>query len=113
MLRYFKQGAAGRSVQQSKSPDQLRTELDLARSRDGGRPECFAWNVGPPAVDYGCHSGAKVGPVEQIESLSPELDLHFLAQQIVVFEQRKIEVFQARSAQGIASEVAQLAGSRK
>ena len=89
------------------SPDKLRAELDLARSGDRGRLQRgIAWNVCSPAVDEGRRAGTEVRPVEQIEGLSPELDLQFLAQQIVVFEERKIEVCQARGAQRVAPKVA-------
>ena len=95
-------------------PNQLRPELNLARSCDGRRLQrSIAWNVCSPTVDEGCDPGAKVGPVEQIESLSSELDLHFLAQQIVVFEERKIEAFQTGSTQRVAPEIAQRAERRK
>src|SRR6266478_952687 len=90
----------------AESPDKLRPELDLPRRCDRRRLQHrIAWNVCPPAVDDGRHPGAEVSPVEQIESLSPELNLHFLAPQIVVLEQRKIEVFQSRRAQCIAAEI--------
>ena len=96
-----------RGVVQSRSPNKLRTELDLARSCDRWRFNGgIAWNVCSSTVDQGRRPGTKIRPVEQIEGLNPELDFQFFAQQIVVFEQRKIEIFQARGAQRVASEIA-------
>src|SRR5439155_17309491 len=98
-----------RPITKSASP-----ELNLARSCDGRRLQrSIAWNVCSPTVDEGCHAGTKVSPVQQIESLSSELNLHLLAQQIVVFEERKIEAFQTGSTQRVAPEIAQRAERRK
>src|SRR5256884_8759632 len=64
-------------VQSRLLPNQLRPELNLARSCDGRRLQrSIAWNVCSPTVDEGCHAGTKVSPVQQIESLSSELNLH-------------------------------------
>ncbi len=50
--------------------------------------------------------------VEQVEKLGSELNLQPLVEKIVVFEDRKIEVVEARGTQGIAPDVAQLARRR-
>src|SRR5579864_8343444 len=84
-------------ITESKSPDKLQSKLYLAGGCDRGRLQRgIGWNGYPLAVECLQPPGAKVGPVEQIEELSPELDLQFLARQIVVLEERKIKVLHTR-----------------
>src|SRR5205085_3643265 len=52
----------------------------------------------------------EVRVIEQIERLHSELRLQFFAQNIVVFEEREIEVVLDRSAERIPAQVAQSAG---
>ena len=95
-------------------PDKLRSELDLARCCNRGRLKYgIARNVRTPSVDQGCCASAEVGSVEYIERLSAELYLQFLAEQIVILEERKIKIIEAWGTQRIAAQVAQRAGCRE
>src|SRR5689334_12567023 len=87
-------------------PDQFRSELNLARSCDRRRfQHGVSWNVSTAAIDKGRHTGAEVGSVEQIECFSAELEFQFFAEQVVILEEREIEVFDTRGTHRITPEV--------
>src|SRR5437899_283844 len=99
------------------SEGELQAELDLPRICErapnrGGRSDPFTRRGKEPDTLRKGSGPVKIRPVEQVESLRAKLDaLHFRNPD--VFHNRKIEVLQARTADGVASEIAIETGLRQ